>query len=125
MKPSQILASAARHKMIERAREAAERSVVPYSGRRTGAALLSRNGTVYSGSVIEDSSGSIYRCAEGAALAHFIAGGGEKPVALVLYAPYESKAPCTDCMRLLREIAGEIPVYSVTEALLKNKAASL
>lgn len=110
--------------MIERAREASERSLVPYSGRAAGAALLCRNGTVYSGSVIEDSSGSIHRCAESAALAHFIASGGDAPVALTLYAPHEPKAPCTDCMRLLREIAGEIPVYSVTEALLKNKAAS-
>lgn len=124
MKQSTIVASASRNRMIERAREASERSVVPYSGRPAGAAILSRNGVVYAGAVIEDASGSIFRCAESAALAHLVASGGDHPIALTLYAPHEPKAPCADCMRLIREIAGEIPVYSVTEAFLQQKAAS-
>lgn len=124
MKHETIIAAALRNRMIESARQASEHSLVPYSGRQTGAALLSRNGTVYSGAAIEDHAGTIFRCAESAALAQFISAGGDKPIALTLYAPKEAKAPCTDCMRLIREIAGDIPVYSVTESFLKERAAS-
>lgn len=124
MKQQIIIPSFARDKMIESARQASERAVVPYSRRPVGAALLSRNGTVYNGAAIEDSSGTIFRCAESAALASFIAAGGDTPIALTLYASGEAKAPCTNCMRLIRELAGDIPVYSVTEAFLKEKAAS-
>lgn len=125
MKTHHIIESASKKRMMEVARQAADLSHVPYSGRKVGAAIISRNGVIYSGAAIEDKSGSVYRCAESAAIARLIAAGGERPVALTLYAPKESKAPCTDCMRLLREIAGEIPVYSITDAFLQEKAALL
>jgi cytidine deaminase len=125
MKTQLIIESAAKKRMLEVARLAADLSYVPYSGRKVGAAILSRNGVVYSGAAIEDNSGNVNRCAESAALAQLIAAGGERPVALMLYAPKESKAPCSDCMRLLKEIGGDIPVYSLSDAFLNEKAASI
>lgn len=51
-------------KLIEIAKTAAEKAYAPYSGFHVGAALLSKNGKVYTGCNIENSSFSPTNCAE-------------------------------------------------------------
>jgi len=93
-----------------RAVEAASRSYAPYSRFPVGAAVLSRNGSIYTGCNVENASFGLTQCAERAALTAAIA-GGERPgelVCLVIYIPGAVRhPPCGACRQVMRELMSE------------------
>ena len=62
-------------RLIEKAFEGMEKSYAPYSGFRVGAALLAKNGTIYTGCNIESCAYSPTICAERTALAKAVSEG--------------------------------------------------
>lgn len=91
------------------ARDAAARSYSPYSGFAVGAAALLVDGSVVSGTNVENASYPLGLCAESAMVGVLIA-GGHRPDDLAAVAVTDTAgeflAPCGRCRQVLHEIGG-------------------
>lgn len=89
------------------ARRAAESSYSPYSRFRVGAALLCADGTVVTGTNVENRSFGLTICAERAAVASAVGTGRREFLALAVSTPDAAEAvpPCGACRQVLSEFA--------------------
>lgn len=93
-------------RLAEAAKLASEKAYSPYSGFRVGAAVLTKDGHIYSGCNIENASYSLTICAERVALFSAIADGHDEIAALALYAnSAKPTPPCGACRQVIRELA--------------------
>ena len=101
--------------LIEKAKEARKLSYSPYSHFAVGAALLCKDGSVYVGANIENSSYPLCMCAERNALYNAKMHGVKKEdmVALALSADTDDAcAPCGACRQVISELFPEnAPIY--------------
>ena len=119
-----------KEKLILQAREARKLSYSPYSHFAVGAALLTKDGKVYLGANIENSSYPLCMCAERNALYNAMMDGCKKEdfVALALSADSsEPCSPCGACRQVISELFPEnAPIYmsnlkgEVKEATIKE-----
>jgi cytidine deaminase len=101
-------------KLVGLAREAATRAYAPYSHFRVGSALLLSDGTVVTGSNVENRSYGLTNCAERSAIFAAISQGRTDFTALAVYSP-ESEVPlppCGACRQVISEfVSADFPVY--------------
>jgi len=101
--------------LIKKAREARKLSYSPYSNFAVGAALLCKDGQVFIGTNIENSSYPLCMCAERNALYHAYMNGKKKEdfVALALCADTDEPcSPCGACRQVLSELFPlNAPIY--------------
>ncbi len=101
--------------LIAKAKEARELSYSPYSNFKVGAALLTKDGQIFLGSNVENSSYPLTMCAERNALYNAYMHGYKKDdfVALALCADTEEPcSPCGACRQVMSEIfPSDSPVY--------------
>ncbi len=94
-------------RLIEKAFEGMEKSYAPYSGFRVGAALLAKNGTIYTGCNIESCAYSPTICAERTALAKAVSEGERAFQALAIVSSAGADggytSPCGVCRQMLFE----------------------
>ena len=105
--------------LIKLARGARSKAYAPYSKFKVGAALLAKNGKVYTGCNVENASYGLTCCAERNALFQAV-GRGERDfiaIAIVSDSP-EPTAPCGACRQVLNEFA---PVLEVIMAGAKGQ----
>ncbi len=104
-----------KEELIERAKEARKLSYSPYSNFAVGAALLCKDGEVYVGANIENSSYPLCMCAERNALYNAYMHGKKKEdfVAMALCAASDDPcSPCGACRQVLSEIfPSSAPIY--------------
>lgn len=117
------MSSAAKHgDLVAAAKKARENAQAQFSGFKVGAALLARNGRVYTGCNIENSTYGLTICAERVAIFKALS-EGEAPRsfdAIAVVADTEALTPpCGACRQLLWEFCGDIPIVL---ANLKNRA---
>ena len=96
-----------KEKLVKEAEEARELSYSPYSKFKVGAALLTKDGKVFYGANIENSSYPLCMCAERNALYHAMLNGYKKDdfVALALTADTDTPcSPCGACRQVLSEL---------------------
>ena len=98
-------------KLLSAAMEALDNSYSPYSGYRVGAAILCRNGAIYSGCNIENSSYPVSVCAEISALSAAISSGnrGLEKIA-VISSGEDICMPCGQCRQALNEFNPDMSV---------------
>ncbi len=102
-------------RLIDIALEARETAYAPYSKFRVGAALLSVDGTIFTGCNVENASYGLCICAERTAICKAVSAGHQKFTAIaVAAAPLAS--PCGACRQFLVEFGTEIQVISVNAA---------
>jgi cytidine deaminase len=90
--------------LLERARQAAENAYIPYSHFPVGAALITADGTVFSGCNIENASYGLTICAERSAVSAAVSAGHREILAVAVSAPRKSlTSPCGACRQVLRE----------------------
>jgi len=99
--------------LVAQAREALERAYVPYSEYRVGAALLTADGTVYTGANLENANYSNSLHAEEVAVARALMEGHRDFEAIaVASGERDGVTPCGMCRQTLAEFCeADLPVY--------------
>lgn len=103
--------------LVLQAEEAMKRAYAPYSGFKVGAALLTKNGKVYTGCNIENASFSPTICAERTAVAKAVSEGEREFAAIAVVGGKDGVItgicpPCGVCRQVLSEFCdGDMPVY--------------
>ena len=94
--------------LVNQAIEAREKAYAPYSKFKVGAAILTKNGTVFPGCNIENASYGATICAERAAVCNMIVNGGRDPIAIAIcYNEEEFAVPCGICRQVLSEFSSK------------------
>lgn len=98
--------------LIIRAQEAREKSYSPYSHFRVGAALLCKNGKVYTGCNIENAAYTPTNCAERTAIFKAVSEGERDFEAIAIVGGREGEpagfcAPCGVCRQVIAEFCGK------------------
>lgn len=91
------------------AREAQRQAYAPYSDFNAGAAVLSEDGRMFPGALVENMVFGLAMCAERVALFQTVAQGGGRPVAVALAAPTTAGRvtfPCGACLQVGAELGG-------------------
>ncbi len=103
--------------LVMQAEQAMELAYAPYSGFKVGAALLTKNGKVFTGCNIENASFSPTICAERTAVAKAVSEGEREFAAIAVVGGKDGEItgicpPCGVCRQVLSEFcAGDMPVY--------------
>jgi cytidine deaminase len=103
-------------RLVDGARAARSHAYAPYSRYRVGAALLTRDGSVYAGCNVENATYGATMCAERSAVAAMISSGERAPVmCAVVSAGPRPAAPCGICRQVLAEFALDMKVLLLAE----------
>mgnify|MGYP001126531327 CR=1 FL=1 len=97
-----------RDALVVAARRALEFAYAPYSGLKVGAALAFADGTVVTGTNVENASYGLSLCAETVAVARAMGMGhrGGLEAVAVFAATENPVTPCGRCRQVLNELAG-------------------
>jgi cytidine deaminase len=86
------------------AKSASVNSYSPYSGFAVGAAVLTEDGRVFTGTNVENASFGLSNCAERTAIFKAVADGARAIKLVVVYTPTsEPTTPCGACRQVIRE----------------------
>ena len=97
-------------KLLEMAREARKNAYAPYSGYRVGAALLSKDGRIFTGCNVENAAYGNSFCAERTALVKAVSEGVREFDAIAIAAEGSAPFPCGACRQSLYEFAPALDV---------------
>lgn len=97
-----------RDELIKFALDAKEKSYSPYSKFRVGAALLTKDGTIFQGTNIENAAYGVTMCAERTAVfSAKIAGAKDFSAIAITSDSKDYIPPCGSCRQVLLELCGE------------------
>lgn len=103
--------------LVNIARQAQTQAYAPYSGFRVGAALLGRDGTVFTGVNVENASYGLTICAERNAVFKAVTAGERDFVALAIASSGSGYVyPCGACLQVLAEFSPHIQVIVTDES---------
>ena len=108
--------------LIEVARKAREFSYSPYSKFKVGAAVLTKDGRVYSGCNIENASFGVTNCAERTAIFKAVSEGAREIDTVAIIA--DTPGPCSPC-GACRQAMSEFKVKRVIMTNLKGETKSV
>jgi len=97
--------------LIEAARQARVKAYVPYSHFPVGAALLTDDGTLYTGCNIENASYGLANCAERTAIFKAVSDGHHRIATIAVIADTDGPvSPCGACRQVMSEFGPEARV---------------
>ena len=95
--------------LAKAARKAKLNAYAPFSKFRVGAALLTEDGTIFTGCNIENSSFGLTICAERVAIFNAVSSGASKFVAIAVVSDdLGFTSPCGACRQVLSDLADDI-----------------
>ncbi|MDO5379211.1 MAG: cytidine deaminase [Clostridia bacterium] len=97
-------------KLLDMARKAREFAYAPYSGYQVGAALLAKDGRVFTGCNVENAAYGNAMCAERTALFKAVSEGVREFEAVAIAGSGSAPFPCGACRQSLYEFAPELRV---------------
>ncbi|MBC8014186.1 MAG: cytidine deaminase [Sporomusaceae bacterium] len=90
--------------LIKAAQAARNRAYVPYSSFKVGAAVITKNGTIYTGCNIENASYGLCNCAERTAIFKAVSEGESELITIAVIADtVKPVAPCGACRQVMAE----------------------
>ena len=98
--------------LITKAKSAEQCAHSPYSKIKVGAALLCKNGKIYTGCNVENASYAATICAERTAIAKAISEGERDFEAIAITSTLEEITPCGICLQTLTEFAPQIKIIT-------------
>ena len=97
--------------LIESARQVREKAYAPFSNFRVGAAVLTKDGKIYTGCNIESASYGLTVCAERVAIWKAVSEGESEFTNVAVVADTEELTPpCGVCRQIIWEFCGDVPV---------------
>jgi cytidine deaminase len=104
-------------KMFKKALEVQKNAYVPYSEFPLGAAILTEDGSIYTGVNVENAAYGLTNCAERSAIFSAVSQGHRKIEAVLIVSSTEEPVPpCGSCRQVINEFAdGEIEIIMMTE----------
>ena len=106
--------------LYKMALEATGSSYAPYSNFHVGAAVLTEDGTVYTGGNIENASYPVSLCAERTAMAKAVSEGHRRFKAIAIAAvkdgAEQAASPCGMCRQFISEFGKDIDVIFLPQA---------
>lgn len=96
--------------LIAHAEEVKLNSYSPYSGFKVGAAVLSADGRIFTGTNVENASYGLTICAERVAIGCMVAAGSEEITAIAIAADRPYTPPCGACRQVIYELGPEASV---------------
>lgn len=112
-------------RLVELAVLVREQAYAPYSGFPVGAALLARDGRIFTGCNVENASFGLTVCAERVALFKAVSEGEREFVALAIACGEGPCAPCGACRQALHEFAPKLLVIMTDGEGRERKRAHL
>ncbi|XP_055863898.1 cytidine deaminase-like isoform X2 [Biomphalaria glabrata] len=112
--------------LVRQSHEAKQKAYCPYSNFQVGAAVLTEEGTIFTGCNIENSSYSLTICAERTAVAKAVSEGYTKFKAIAVATNVSEKymSPCGACRQFLSEFtkdSGDYDIYMSKPDLTYDK----
>ena len=102
--------------LIDAARSARLHAHAPFSRFQVGAALLTKEGRVFTGCNVENATYGLTVCAERVAIWKALSEGVRRFAAVaVVTGADDPTPPCGACRQILWEFAGDVPIVSATE----------
>ena len=98
--------------LVKAALEVRDHAYAPYSKFLVGAALVTEDGTVFTGTNVENASYGLTICAERVA-ACTAAAAGHRKISAVAVATTGGASPCGACRQFLSEFGGSMDIYMV------------
>jgi cytidine deaminase len=115
--------------LIELARQARERAYAPYSKFKVGAVVECRDGRIYTGCNVENSSYGLTMCAERVALGKAVSEGAGDFIRMAVIADAHAPVPpCGACRQVISELCGaqtEIVMVNLKGQIVKHTVAEL
>jgi cytidine deaminase len=102
------------HALIEDALEVRLRAYAPYSNYQVGAALLTKEGKIYTGANVENAAYPTSICAERSAVFTAVS-AGERKFERIVVATSNGGTPCGSCRQVLSEFGLDIEVILVND----------
>ena len=100
--------------LIRRAREARSKAYSPYSRVKIGAAVLARDGSIYAGCNIENSSYGLSNCAERTAIFKAVSEGRRDLVSMSIVGDSEDfTTPCGACRQVMVQFNPRLRIIRV------------
>lgn len=100
--------------LLDLAQIAWKNAYAPYSKFHVGAALRTRQGSIFSGANVENASYGLTRCAEQSAIQAMASSGERSFTEIVVYTEDDPPAsPCGACRQILFEFGKDATVYMV------------
>jgi cytidine deaminase len=96
--------------LIKKAIESRDKAYVPYSGFHVGAALITEDGSIYTGCNIEIASYSPTICAERTAIFKAISEGHKSIKKIAVIGDVENTFPCGVCRQVIREFGKDATI---------------
>lgn len=100
--------------LIQLALEARKKTYSPYSNYAVGAALLTRNGKIYTGANIENAAYGLTICAERTAIFKAVF-DGERSFERIIVATRDGGSPCGSCRQVMAEFDLDMIITMVDE----------
>lgn len=96
----------------EASKKVLNNSYSPYSGIKVAAAVLTKNGNIYTGVNVENSSYALTSCAEKNAIINSIIHGEKDFLAMAVYTDsHLVKSPCGSCRQFIFEFSKDLQIY--------------
>jgi len=95
--------------LLQLAAKARQKAYAPYSKFHVGAALLAKNGAIFTGCNVENASYGLTICAERVAIFKAISEGVQSFTAIAISAP-GGAAPCGACRQVMNEFSPNLAI---------------
>ena len=109
--------------LMELASKAMKRAYAPYSDYKVGAAVLTKEGNVFTGCNIENASFGLSMCAERVAVFKAVS-EGEEIVEMAIASNQGDSKPCGACRQVIFELNKDTKIYFITEGELVTATAA-
>jgi cytidine deaminase len=98
--------------LVQEATAVRERAYAPYSNYRVGAAIATKQGSIFVGCNVENATFGATICAERGAIMQMVAFGETEPIACAVVTK-DGGSPCGICRQVLAEFAPDMPIVMV------------
>ena len=113
--------------LFEIAKNVSKKAYAPYSNYKVGAAIRTKNGKIFSGCNVENSSYGLTNCAERTAIFKAVSEGEKEFEEILIYSNSgKMPFPCGACRQVISEFGDEIKItISSNEKIVKSSIKKL